>query len=396
MLRSSPAHSTTTYRKSWRKRARSTDSSPTSSLSSPPKGTSRGKARSAIRPSIIVKLRSAAQDLLGRCALAHERSHAAIVLANFVPLPYHDLGPFRLRSLGTDWSFPRLVNLELGLSAPPFVHFCDLEFLAARRGLLASRDERAWFESKQLGAPDFLVDVAREIAHLVAWRHRPSKKVLALDLDGTLWGGVIGDDGLEGIEIGDTSPRGEAFKAWQRYVRDLNERGVLLAACSKNEEATAEEPFVRHPEMVLKREHFASFKANWRPKSENLRAIADELSLGLDSFVFVDDNPAEIEQVRQACPEVTSIHLGPDPAHYIVQLKEARCFEPQQLTEEDRLRAQSYRNEEQRRKLETASVDMDGYLKSLEMVAIAAPLASLDVPRAAQLINKSNQFNPTT
>src|SRR5262249_29220042 len=152
----------------------------------------------------------AAQELLALCAQAHERARAEIILAGFVPLPYHDLGPYRVRSLGSDWSFPRLVNLELGATAPPFVHLCDLEFLAARRGLLAARDERAWFESKQLGAPDLLVDVAREIAHLVQWRRRPSKKVLVLDLDETLWGGVIGDDGMQEIEIGDTSPRGEA------------------------------------------------------------------------------------------------------------------------------------------------------------------------------------------
>src|SRR5262249_36116107 len=163
-------------------------------------------------------------------------------------------------------------------------------------------------------------------AHRLQQRRRPAKKVLVCDLDETLWGGVIGDDGLTGIELGDTSPRGEAFKAFHRYLVELNDRGVLLAVCSKNEESIARSVFLEHPETVLKLEHFAAFKANWRPKPDNLREIASELSLGLDSLVFVDDNPAEIEFVRQACPEVTAIHLRPDPSRYIPCVQESRCF----------------------------------------------------------------------
>ena len=133
---------------------------------------------------------------------------------------------------------------------------------------------------------------------------RAPKKVLVLDLDNTLWGGVVADDGIEGIEIGDTSPRGEAFKAFQKYIASLKQRGVLLAVCSKNDHAKAAEVFEKHPEMVLRMEDFVSFKANWEPKSDNIRQMAAELNLGLDSFVFVDDNPAEIEIVRQFAPEV--------------------------------------------------------------------------------------------
>src|SRR5207302_7745185 len=140
--------------------------------------------------------------------------------------------------------------------------------------------------------PTLLVELAREAAHLILGLRAPPKKVLVLDLDNTLWGGVVADDGLEGIEIGDTSPRGEAFKAFQRYIASLKERGVLLAVCSKNDHARALEPFERHPEMVLRALDFVSFKANWEPKSENLRRIAEELRLGMDSLVFVDDNPA--------------------------------------------------------------------------------------------------------
>jgi FkbH-like protein len=238
--------------------------------------------------------------------------------------------------------------------------------------------------------------VARELAHLVVSLRRGPKKVLVLDLDNTLWGGVIGDDGLNGIEIGDTSPRGEAFKAFQHYALSLTERGVLLAACSKNDEGIAREAFEKHPEMVLRSHHFAAFKANWNPKSDNLVAIAEELNLGLDSFVFVDDNPAEIEIVRQFCPQVTTILLGPDPSSYVATLQDARLFEPTQLTKEDALRVEQYRVEADRRALLATSTDMESYLVSLEMVGRVNRLDDADLPRATQLINKSNQFNLTT
>ena len=338
----------------------------------------------------------AVEGLLALCTRANERAGAEVLLANFLPSAYHELGPFGSRTLASTWNFRRLVNIELGLAAPPFVHICDLEFLGARRGLLNVVDERAWFESKQPGSPDFLVDVAREIAHLLQRWHQPAKKVLVSDLDETLWGGVIGDDGLSGIELGDTSPRGEAFKAFQRYLLELNDRGVLLAVCSKNEENIAQSVFLEHPETVLKLEHFAAFKANWRPKPDNLREIASELSLGLDSLVFVDDNPAEVEFVRQSCPEITAIHLAPDPSRYVACVQESRSFEVEQLTEEDRLRGRSYRDDSKRRVLLDQAADMESYLRSLEMVATVSPLGAVDLPRAAQLVNKSNQFNPTT
>jgi FkbH-like protein len=219
---------------------------------------------------------------------------------------------------------------------------------------------------------------------------------LVLDLDNTLWGGVVADDGLEGIELGDTSPRGEAFKAFQKYIASLKQRGVLLAVCSKNDHAKAAEPFEKHPDMVLKMEDIVSFKANWEPKSENIRAMAPELNLGLDSFVFVDDNPAEIEIVRRFVPEVTAILLGPDPAGYVAQLADSRLFEPRSITSEDVERTQQYRSDVQRKALETSVTDMGAYLTSLEMEGIFTEFVPVDVPRLSQLINKSNQFNLTT
>lgn len=342
------------------------------------------------------QVESQVTSVLDLCGRVHGRTSADVILCNFVPPPYFDPGPFRSRSLGADWTFRRYVNLELGLRAPSEVHLCDLEYLAARRGLLASRDDRAWFESKQLGSPEFIADVARDLSHIVTSLKGGPKKVLVLDLDNTLWGGVVGDDGLNGIEVGDTSPRGEAFKAFQRSILALWQRGILLAVCSKNEDGIAREVFERHPEMVLRLEHFAAFKANWNPKSENIKSIASELSLGLDSFVFIDDNPAEIEIVRQFCPTVTTFLLGPDPAQYAATLQDTRLFEPIRVTPEDLDRGRQYQVEALRRSHLAQATDMGSYLRSLEMVAVVSPLDETDLPRATQLVNKSNQFNLTT
>lgn len=348
------------------------------------------------REALEEEARGLARHLLGLCANAHERSRCEVVLGNF-PLPGgHDLGAFRSRTLASDWSFRKLVNLELGLGAPAYVHSWDLEFLTNRLGALNTLDDRAWFESKQPGSPPFLVELARELASVVASVKRAPKKVLVLDLDNTLWGGVVGDDGLDGIEIGDTSARGEAFKTFQRYVKSLKDRGILLAVCSKNDHSTAVEPFEKHPEMVLRLPDFAAFSANWEPKSDNIRQMAAQLNLGLDSFVFVDDNPAEIEIVRQFAPEVTAIYLGSDPAEYRAVLQDCRMFEPLTVTADDAKRTAQYQSEKERRRLLASATDMSAYLESLRMEAVVREFSAMDVPRLAQLINKSNQFNLTT
>jgi FkbH-like protein len=340
---------------------------------------------------------AAAEDLLSLCRTAHERSSAEIVIANFMPAPDFDPGPYRVRTLGSDWSFRKAVNLELGLNAPAYVHICDAEFLATRRGAVNCYDARAWFETKQLYASDFAVDIARDVAAIVRSLHKSSKKVLALDLDNTLWGGIIGDDGMAGIEIGGTHARGEAFKQFQLAIASLARRGVVLAVCSKNDYKNAAEPFEKHPEMVLRLKDIASFQANWEPKSENLRRIAEELNLGLDSIVFVDDNPAEIEIVNQFVPEIETILLGPDPAEYASQLFNSRFFEPRSITADDLKRGEQYQQQAARTQaMGSSGTDMSAYLTSLEMHSVISEFTPVDVPRISQLINKSNQFNVTT
>ena len=207
----------------------------------------------------------------------------------------------RNTSLTSDYAFRKFVNSEFGARLQSYAHICDIEFLSNRRGNVSGIDERTWFESKQPFAAGLLVDVAREFAYVLCHTTTAAKKVLVVDLDNTLWGGVVGDDGVEGIELGTTSPRGEAFRDFQQYLLTLSKRGVLLAVCSKNDYDRAVEPFEKHPEMVLRLNDIVSFKANWDPKSENIKQIAHELNLGVDSLVFVDDNRAEIEIVNPIC-----------------------------------------------------------------------------------------------
>jgi FkbH-like protein len=340
--------------------------------------------------------RATAAHILELCQAAHRRTGAEIVLTNFALPGRFDPGPYRTRTLASDWNFRKLVNLELGLNAPSNVHICDVEFLSARRGTLTAWDARAWFESKQPYGPELTLDVARETAHLINSLRKSPKKVAVLDLDNTLWGGVVGDDGLDGIEIGDTSPRGEAFKAFQQYLLSLTGRGTLLAVCSKNDYEKAVEPFEKHPEMALRLKDVVSFKANWLPKSENIRQIAADLNLGLDSFVFIDDNPAEVDIVRQFVPEVETILLSDDPSEYVAMLQDSRFFEPQSLTAEDLERVGQYKQEAQRQELLSAVTDMDAYLESLGMEGVIREFRAVDAPRISQLINKSNQFNLTT
>jgi FkbH-like protein len=339
------------------------------------------------------KVVSSLSDLVKKI---HGKSRAEILLSNFMLPARHDPGPYRSRTLGSDWTFRKFVNMELGLNAPPYLHICDLEFLANRFGGIQARDDRAWFESKQPCSSALMAEFAREAAHMIVSLRMPPKKVLVLDLDNTLWGGVMAEDGLDGIELGDTSPRGEAFKAFQKYILCLKQRGVLLAVCSKNDHVKAKEVFDKHPEMCLRMADIVSFKANWEPKSDNIRQMAAELNLGLDSFVFVDDNPAEIEIVRQFAPQVTTILLDSDPANYLGQLQDCRLFEPRNLTAEDAGRTGQYLAEAHRKSMESQAVDMDSYLESLQMEAVIKEFNSTDAPRLAQLINKSNQFNLTT
>jgi len=256
-------------------------------------------------------------------------------------------------------------------------------------------DPVRWHQAKQLVSPTLAPLYGDLIARIAAAVAGLSRKCLVLDLDNTLWGGVVGDDGIEGIRLGQGNATGEAFLAFQRYVALLARRGVILAVCSKNDAAVAEAAFA-HPEMALKRSDIAAFVANWDDKAANLRRIAALLDIGLDSLVFVDDNPAERDIVRRELPEVNVPELPEDAAQYPACLAAAGYFETVSFTPDDAARGRSYAMNTQRKAALGQSSDIAGYLRGLEMVLSATPVGPSDLARVTQLVNKTNQFNLTT
>jgi FkbH-like protein len=271
----------------------------------------------------------------------------------------------------------------------------DAAFLASKVGLDVWNDARGWHKAKLPASLDATPLYADYMCRLLGAARGKARKCLVLDLDNTLWGGVIGDDGLDGIALGQNSAVGEAHVALQRFLLDLRRRGVILAVCSKNEDATARTPFREHPEMVLKEDHIAVFVANWSDKANNIREIAAALNIGTDSLVFLDDNPVERAQVRQVLPEVAVPELTEDPADYISLLANAGYFEAIGLSHEDLARAEFYQADAKRVSLQKVG-NLEEYLRSLQMVATISPFNAVGRVRIAQLINKSNQFNLTT
>ncbi len=221
------------------------------------------------------------------------------------------------------------------------------------------------------------------------------RKVLVLDLDNTLWGGVVGELGPNGVGLGD-DPAGRAFVAFQKHCKRLGDRGVLLAVCSKNNDADAREPFEQNEHMVLKLDDFAAFEASWQPKAAAIASMAAELRLGTDSFVFFDDNPAEREQVRQALPEVGVVEVPKEPSEYVRALEGAGWFEAVGVTAADKKRSDQYRAERKRRDVRKELPSLDAYFESLQMVATVEPIGGDNLARVVQLVGKTNQFNLTT
>ena len=261
-------------------------------------------------------------------------------------------------------------------------------------GAAGLTDERMWYLARMRLGPTGLSELSELVARHVSAYHGRACKVAALDLDGTLWGGVIGEMGVAGVEISEEGA-GAAFRELQRELLRLHDTGVVLVACSKNNEADALAVFEQRAEMVLAPSHFASMRINWQDKATNLREIAEELSLGLDSFVFLDDNPVEREWIRQALPMVRVPELPQDPAKRPGMLRTAGLFERIALTGADRERARSYAAQGVRANLRAGSASYEDFLHSLEQVLTIEPVGESTLARAAQLCQRTNQFNLT-
>jgi FkbH-like protein len=324
------------------------------------------------------------------------KTGAQIILQNIAPPAELLSGSFEGRLPGTTaWLLQRL-NSELDHLVADDLFIFDVAGLASTVGLANWHDPTLYNIGKLPFAQAYTPIYADYVCRILAARLGKSRRCLILDLDNTLWGGVIGDDGLEGILIRNGNPTGEAHLQLQQSILALRARGVVLAVSSKNEDAMARLPFKEHPDMVLKEDHIAVFQANWSDKASNIRAIAQTLSLGLESMVFLDDNPVERLQVRRELPEVAVPELPDDPALYARVLAAAGYFEAITFSDEDRKRAAFYQGNAKRVEILSQSSDMDAYLKALDMEITLTPFDSVGRARIAQLISKSNQYNLTT
>jgi FkbH-like protein len=328
--------------------------------------------------------------------IARESLGAQVIQSNFTPPPWRVMGNLDSRHPAGFSRFIALLNAALAEAAPTEVTLHDVEQLSAASGRWEWGDERFYHQAKLPCAPEYLADYGHSLASLLLAQLGAGKKCLVLDLDNTLWGGVVGDDGLGGIRIGQGDPESEAFLAFQHYVKALSERGIILAVCSKNTDKVAREVFEKHTEMALRMEDISCFMANWDDKATNLGRIAEQLNIGLNSLVFFDDNPAERSIVRQLRPEVAVPEVPSDPAYYIRALDRHRYFDALTISTEDLKRSEFYRADTQRQALGSSAKDLDAFLRSLEMVARIEPVEATTLERTAQLISRSNQFNLTT
>jgi FkbH-like protein len=324
-------------------------------------------------------------------------SNALCIFQTFAP-PVETLFGSLDRSLsGTLRSLIDAVNQALAeFSLASGDVLLDVAGLAETVGLADWHNPQLWNMARFSFSDELIPLYADHVARTIAAIRGKSRKVLILDLDNTLWGGVIGDDGLEGIQLAQGDAVGEAHLAVQRLALDLRQRGIILAVSSKNTDEIAREPFLMHPDMLLKLDHFAVFQANWNDKATNIQAIAAELSLGLDSFVFLDDNPAERGLVRKLLPQVAVPELPEDPAWYARTLAAGGYFEAVTFASEDLKRAGFYQDNAKRATLQKQHGGVDAYLQSLAMTITFQPFDATGRARIVQLINKSNQYNLTT
>ena len=324
-------------------------------------------------------------------------SGATVILQTLPPPATHTIGSYDLQLPGSLRRLAAAVNVRLTeIVDGSGDMLLDVAGLAQMVGLHDWHDPNQWYMAKlaftQNAVPLYADHVARLLA---AWKGK-SRKCLVLDLDNTLWGGVIGDDGVGGISLGQGDPVGEAHLAIQAAALELRRLGVVLAVSSKNDDATAREPFRNHPDMLMRESDIAVFQANWSDKATNLEAIAATLDIGVDSLVLLDDNPAERAQVREALPTVAVPELPDDPAQFARTLLAAGYFETVSLSQEDLIRADDYGARAKRIELQGNARSLDSYLESLEMEIVFAAFDKTGRSRIAQLTNKSNQFNLTT
>ena len=325
-----------------------------------------------------------------------QRYHCPVIQNNFDRPNYRLMGNRDVWDIHGRTNFISRLNQKFYAYAASHEDFYinDIDYLAADYGLTAWGDAFYWHMYKYAMCLDAIPSLASSLANIIKSLYGRNKKALVLDLDNTLWGGVVGDDGVDGIAIGPEVPEGQVYAEFQSYCKALKSIGVVLAIDSKNDEANALAG-LNHPDGVLRPDDFVCIKANWEPKDRNLLAIAEELNLGADSFVFADDNPAERSIVAAQVPGVETPVLD-GAENYIKMLDHGGYFEVTALSGEDLKKTELYHANAQRRRAQAAFSDYGAYLDSLEMKATIRRFEPLYMQRIAQLTNKSNQFNLTT
>lgn len=326
---------------------------------------------------------------------AHSQAHLVVHTLETPPVPSTSISD--AQSEMGQVEVIRTINRTLGRLAREHagVYLLDYDGLIARHGGLGWSDERKWLTARMPLASTSLIHLANEWVKFLHPLTGKVCKALVTDLDNTLWGGIVGEDGTNGIVLGTEYP-GAGYRALQRAILDLHRRGIILAACSKNNRSDAMEVLEHHREMLLRPEHFAVLRINWNDKIDNLREIADELNLGLDALAFLDDSPAERERVRRGLPQVTIIDLPADPLEYARAVRESPVFQRLGLSTEDRHRHQYYATDRHRAELRRAADSVESFYESLSMEAEIIEAGPDILSRVAQLTQKTNQFNLTT
>ncbi len=327
------------------------------------------------------------------------RAHSAatIIQSTFVLPSERAFGNYELKVADSVGAIFADINYRLMLSAREAnnVLLNDVDFLAASVGRAQWLDPRLWNMAKSPTRLEHLPLLAQSLLDVILATAGHFIKCVVLDLDNTLWGGVIGDDGLEGIALGEFD-EGEAFVSFQKFLRELKRRGIILAVVSKNEHSNAILPFREHPHMAIREEDISVFVANWDNKADNIQLVQKSLNIGFDSLVFLDDNPFERNIVRQFLPQIIVPELPEDPSMYLQTLAELNLFETASFSEADRQRAGQYRKEAQRELIKTSFTNINDYLISLGMEIKLERFNTFNLPRIAQLIQRSNQFNLMT
>jgi FkbH-like protein len=334
--------------------------------------------------------------VIDRLVATFDAASRGTLVLNTIPLPRRfsaQLIDHRSQSLlGAAWREANARLLRLALEHPKVV-VIDLDPILADG--TAAEDVRLSVYAKAHLSPDLLARYAREVGHLARNLTGLGKKCAVLDLDGTVWGGVLGEDGPDGIEVAD-SFRGEAFRAFQKVVKQITSQGVLLAAVSKNDPEPVRAVLSQHPRMTLHEDDFVHVTANWRPKHENITELAGVLNLSVDSFVFMDDSPYECGLVHRELPTVSVVRADAEPALHVEKLLRDNWFGVLELTEEDRARSSQYRDEVARKNFLENFDSLDDYLRELDVQVQLSAAAEPEVSRISQLTLRTNQFNLTT